>query len=60
MVAKEYAHAYQLLAINKQDPPSDDIFLNYRRFREWWNVFIKDPESNEDPYKKYNHGFRVK
>jgi len=42
------------------EPPDEFILQDYRKFREWWDIYAKNPEAGEDPFKKYSHGFRVR
>jgi hypothetical protein len=42
------------------NPPDEFVLQDYRNFREWWDVYSRNPEAGEDPFKKYSHGFRVK
>lgn len=59
-MTKEYAAAFSTLAVRDHEPPDEFILQDYKEFRKWWDVYSKNPEVGEDPFKKYSHGFRVK
>lgn len=40
--------------------PQEKLLNNYRKFREWWDLYQKDPDIGENPYKKYSFGFSNK
>jgi len=59
-LTKEYSAAFSALGMRGHETPKDEILHDYRKFREWWDTYSKNPEAGEDPFKKYSHGFRVK
>jgi len=59
-ITKEYAAAFSALAARGHQPPSEHVLGDYQEFRKWWSVYSKDPKAADDPYQRYNHGFRKK
>jgi len=57
-VTKEYAAAFTALAARGHEAPGEHVLSEYREFRKWWNAYSKDPKAADDPYQKYNRGFR--
>jgi len=57
-MTKEYSAAFSTLSIRGHKTPKKEILENYRRFREWWDDYQKDPEIADDPYDKYQFSTR--
>lgn len=59
-ITQEYWNAFRTLNTKNHETPPDYILGELVEFRKWWDEYQDDPESAENPYKKYQHGFGKK